>query len=109
MIDNSDDLIQKVLKTIAADKLKKGLKGIEKESLRIADNTISRDKHPKSLGSSLCHSFITTDFSEAQLELVTPPINNNEETYMFLDNIQAFIQTFGVYIEEVPNEDENLD
>src|SRR5688572_30805065 len=48
------------------------LRGVEKESLRIkADGTLADTPHPEGLGSALTHPSITTDFSEAQLELIT--------------------------------------
>ena len=48
------------------------IRGIEKESLRVEVNgTLSSTPHPKALGSALTHPKITTDFSEAQLELIT--------------------------------------
>ncbi len=47
-------------------------RGIEKESLRVAaDGSLSNRAHPQALGSPLKHPHITTDFSEAQLELIT--------------------------------------
>src|SRR6266542_3322948 len=47
-------------------------RGIEKESLRVRpDGTLAITPHPRALGSALTHSHITTDFSEAQLELIT--------------------------------------
>ncbi|MEK9916017.1 MAG: glutamate--cysteine ligase [Betaproteobacteria bacterium] len=47
-------------------------RGIEKESLRVGpEGQISPLNHPKALGSALTHQNITTDFSEAQLELIT--------------------------------------
>ena len=47
-------------------------RGIEKESLRAtADGSLAMTPHPKALGSALTHSHITTDYSEAQLELIT--------------------------------------
>ncbi len=47
-------------------------RGIERESLRTSeDHLIAQTPHPKSLGSALSHSQITTDFSEAQLEFIT--------------------------------------
>ena len=50
--------------------------GIEKESLRVAQTGgISQKSHPESLGSALTNEFITTDFSEALTELITPPCN----------------------------------
>lgn len=47
-------------------------RGIEKEGLRVLpDGSLAADAHPRALGSALTHPHITTDFSEAQLELVT--------------------------------------
>lgn len=47
-------------------------RGIEKESLRTRrDGFLALTPHPAELGSALAHPHITTDFSEAQLELIT--------------------------------------
>jgi len=47
-------------------------RGIEKESLRVQpEGPLSSLGHPAALGSALTHPHITTDFSEAQLELIT--------------------------------------
>lgn len=47
-------------------------RGIEKESLRAtADGSLALTPHPQALGSALTHPNITTDYSEAQLELIT--------------------------------------
>tara|TARA_B100001250_G_scaffold300104_1_gene261822 strand:- start:61923 stop:63446 length:1524 start_codon:yes stop_codon:yes gene_type:complete len=69
----------------------KGTIGIEKESLRIFDGNISQKPHSEYLGSSLCNQFITTDFAEAQIELVTPPFSENAKLFNFLENIQHFV------------------
>ena len=48
-------------------------RGIEKEGLRvISDDSISTQKHPAAIGSTLTHGTITTDYSEALLEFITP-------------------------------------
>lgn len=50
------------------------LRGIEKESLRVtAEGQLALTPHPVALGSALTHPQITTDFSEALLEFITPP------------------------------------
>jgi len=47
-------------------------RGIEKESLRVRpDGALAATPHPPALGSALTHPHITTDFCEAQLELIT--------------------------------------
>ena len=72
--------------------LQGGGKGIEKESLRVtADGAISDKVHPQALGSALTHPWITTDFSEALVELVTPPFVNSWETLQFLCDLHQFV------------------
>ena len=54
-------------------------KGLEKESLRVTrSGHIAPTPHPAGLGSALCHSEITTDYSEALLEFVTPAFQDAE-------------------------------
>ncbi len=73
--------------------LLKGRKvGLEKESLRVAgDGRIAQTPHPAGLGSALTHPSITTDYSEALLELVTPPFECFDETLRFLDDTHRFV------------------
>jgi glutamate--cysteine ligase len=67
-------------------------RGIEKESLRVSkNNTISNADHPSSLGSALTNKFITTDFSEALLELITPTHSSIENVLNNLDEICKFV------------------
>ncbi|MGI9237534.1 MAG: glutamate--cysteine ligase [Woeseiaceae bacterium] len=74
-----------------SDALHGGLKGIEKESLRIAaDGSLSIHPHPVELGSALTNRFITTDFSEALLEFVTPAFATTWEALQCLCDIHQF-------------------
>lgn len=67
-------------------------RGIEKESLRIApDGNLSRRPHPRELGSPLAHPNITTDFSEAQLELITEVQDTPEACIAQLNDIHRFV------------------
>jgi glutamate--cysteine ligase len=69
-----------------------GLKGIEKESLRIGkDGLIAQTKHPHALGSALTHPTITTDYSEALIELITPPFADVRDTLNALQNIHQYV------------------
>jgi len=48
------------------------LRGIEKEGLRVdAQGRLAATPHPKALGSALTNPHVTTDYSEALLELIT--------------------------------------
>lgn len=72
--------------------LRGGLRGIEKESLRVAPTgEISRTPHPPALGSALTHPWVTTDFSEALPELITPPFATNWEALNFLCELHRFV------------------
>ena len=65
--------------------------GVEKESLRVdRAGYISQRPHPAELGSALTHPTITTDFSEALLEFVTPAYRGVRETSRSLRHLHQF-------------------
>lgn len=69
-----------------------GLKGIEKESLRInRDGSISLSPHPVQLGAALTHPNITTDYSEALLELITPALSDGTEVLHSLTDLHKYV------------------
>lgn len=69
-----------------------GLKGLEKESLRILPNgDLALTPHPPALGSALTHPSLTTDYSEAQLEFITPPCADVQQTLDTLYELHAFV------------------
>jgi len=75
-----------------AASLRRGLRGLEKESLRVERNgRLSRRPHPERLGSALTHPYLTTDYSEAMLEFVTPAYSSNWETLQFLCDLHSFV------------------
>jgi glutamate--cysteine ligase len=72
--------------------LQHGLKGVERESLRVlADGRIAPTPHPAALGSALTNENITTDFSEALIELVTPTFTNSWELLQYLCDLHQFV------------------
>jgi glutamate--cysteine ligase len=67
-------------------------RGIEREGLRVGDKgNLSSDPHPKAFGSKLCHPTITTDFSESQLELITPVSTDIDSTFDTMTRIHQYI------------------
>jgi glutamate--cysteine ligase len=67
-------------------------RGIEKESLRVSpDGTLAQTAHPRGLGSALTHSSITTDYSEALLEFITPVARSVDATLDTLEDIHSFV------------------
>jgi glutamate--cysteine ligase len=72
--------------------LKGSMVGLEKESLRVnSEGKIAQTPHPARLGSALTHPYITTDYSEALLEFITPPFHEMGEALGFLRDIQQFV------------------
>src|SRR5688572_968980 len=72
--------------------LQGGRKGVEKESLRVTgDGQIAQTPHPLALGSALTNEHITTDFSEALIELVTPTFLTSWELLQYLLDLHQFV------------------
>ncbi|HQU16472.1 MAG: glutamate--cysteine ligase [Chromatiales bacterium 21-64-14] len=72
--------------------LRAGKVGIEKETLRVSpDGKITQTPHPQALGAALTHPHITTDYSEALLEFVTPAFTDISEVLGFLRDTQQFV------------------
>jgi glutamate--cysteine ligase len=73
-------------------RLQGGLKGVEKESLRVMpDGSLARTPHPRELGSALTNEHITTDYSEALIELVTPAFTHSWELLQYLLDLHQFV------------------
>ena len=67
-------------------------RGLEKESLRVTgEGQLAATPHPATLGSALTHPRITTDYSEALLELITPPVTSVTELLDTLTDIHRFV------------------
>ncbi len=72
--------------------LAESLVGLEKESLRVSPSgMVAATPHPPALGSALTHPYITTDFSEALLEMVTPALPDAGALLGFLDDLHVFV------------------
>ena len=72
--------------------LRGGLKGVEKESLRVTpDGSLAQSSHPAALGSALTNEVITTDYSEALIELVTPALKESWELLQYLCDLHQFV------------------
>ena len=84
--------IQQLQQLGSSDLFANNLIGLEKESLRVnVQGSLAQTLHPKSLGSSLTHPYITTDYSEALLELITPPLNSIADVSSFLQYAHKFV------------------
>lgn len=66
-------------------------RGLEKEGLRVdRHGRIAATPHPHALGSKLTHPHITTDYSEALLEYITPVLCRPGDAIDFLSDLHRF-------------------
>jgi glutamate--cysteine ligase len=66
--------------------------GLEKESLRVSSaGGIALTPHPRALGSALTHPDLTTDYSEALMEFITPPLPRVSDALEYLADLQAYV------------------
>jgi glutamate--cysteine ligase len=74
--------------------IRRGRRGIERESLRVsAEGRIAQSPQPRAFGSPLTNPHITTDYSEALLELVTPTFEDSEALLQYLRELHQFVYT----------------
>jgi len=87
----SNPRILERLNSLSTDRLAGIRRGVEKESLRVRrDGSLALTPHPAALGSALTHPCITTDFSEAQIELITGVHGSAESCLLELTRIHQF-------------------
>lgn len=68
-------------------------RGVEREALRVnPQGSLAMTSHPETLGAPLSHETITTDFSEALLEFITPPETSVRTTLSQLADIHKYVQ-----------------
>lgn len=81
-------MLEKIKSLLTREDLLGGHFGIEREGLRCEiSGKLALTPHPEVFGEKLRNPYITTDFSESQLELITPAMDTLEETYDFLSGL----------------------
>ncbi|MRT93611.1 bifunctional glutamate--cysteine ligase GshA/glutathione synthetase GshB [Ancylomarina sp. 16SWW S1-10-2] len=69
-----------------------GLFGIEKENVRVdKSGHMATTPHPGILGDKFKHPYITTDFSESQVEMITPPLDSIDKVHGFLETLHDVV------------------
>lgn len=80
------------LKGPLGDGLRPIRRGIEREALRVdAEGCIAQTPHPEALGNKLTHPWITTDYAESLMELVTPVCDSAPEVLAFLTDLHHHV------------------
>ena len=84
----------KLIKEKITGELYRGLFGLEKENVRVDRNGhLALTPHPEKLGDKATHPYITVDFGESQIEMITPVQDSIREAYDFLLNIHDIVAT----------------
>ena len=82
---------KKITKFLSSDRIT--YKGLEKENLRSdSEGKISNKTFPKAFGVHNFNRFITLDYSEPHLEIVTPPFEENIDAYNFLCDLHKYVE-----------------
>ena len=70
----------------------KGKFGLEKEHIRVdRSGKLALSPHPAVFGDKLANPYVTVDFSESQLEMITPPVESMNEALGFLETIHDIV------------------
>lgn len=92
-MNNIDEgLLSCIINENLSNQLLKGNFGLEKENVRVDEKgRLALTPHPEVFGDKLLNPYIKTDFSESQVEVVTPVCGSIEEAYHFLENLQNIV------------------
>lgn len=74
------------------EEILKGNFGIEREALRVNENgELSTKCHPKVFGNKIKNPYITVDFAESQVEMITPTLQSIKDVHEFLDSLYDYV------------------
>ncbi len=86
------ELLQLVMDNHLYKDIWRGNFGLEKENNRVDENgKLALTPHQKSFGIKMENPYIKTDFSESQIEMITPSFETIDETYQFLETIHDIV------------------
>jgi glutamate--cysteine ligase len=87
-----EDIFSSLLDQMKGDVWLEGLFGIEEENIRVDKaGNLAQTPHPGIFGDKLKHPYITTDFSESQIEIRTPPLPDLNQTLGFLETVRDIV------------------
>ena len=77
-------MLNKIKNLFSSKEILSGNFGIEREALRLDKNGyLAKSDHPEEFGDKAHNPYITTDFSESQIEVITPALSDVKEAYNF--------------------------
>lgn len=88
----NQELIQLLIDKKLNNDLLRGQFGLEKENVRVdQDGKLALTPHPKAFGNKMDNPYIQTDFSESQIEMITPTFDSIDETIRFMEALQDIV------------------
>ena len=84
----------KWLSNLSKDEILTGSFGLEWESLRVHKNgELSLSPHPEIFGDKIKNPMVTTDFSESQIEMITPTFDTIDEAFDVFSILADLVNT----------------
>lgn len=85
-------MISRLKELIIDNRYPIGSYGIEREMLRVDEyGVLSFTPHPEGLGDKFENPYITTDFSESQIEVITPAFQDSEKAFNFVNDLYDIV------------------
>lgn len=92
MASLNQEFVNLIIEQHLNSEILKGQFGLERENVRVdQDGNLALTPHPAVFGDKNENPYIKTDFSESQVELITPPFNTIEEAFSFLEALQDIV------------------
>ena len=87
-------MLDKIKELFTGNEIISGNFGIEREALRVDESgNLATTDHPEIFGDKSENPYITTDFSESQVEVITPAFKKSEEAYKFTRVLYDIVAT----------------
>ena len=94
MFEEGSGMNLKNLSKLSSEEIMAGSFGIEWESLRAKnDGSLSLSPHPAIFGDKLTNPLVTTDFSESQIEIITPTFDSIDEAFDVFSLLSDLVNT----------------
>ena len=88
----NDNIVPIIKEFNLINEIQKGNFGLEKENLRVdKKGHLALTPHPEVFGDKKKNPYITVDFSESQVEMITPSFKKVKDAYYFMENLHDIV------------------
>ncbi len=86
------NLLREIVNHDLSGEIFRGRFGVEKENIRVdKEGKLALTPHPEIFGIKAKNPYISADFSESQVEMITPVFDSVKEAYEFLEALQNIV------------------